>query len=165
MTAEPFAVPAWGNPLPGRFRLNTRDFWLGLLCLDGDTLSYLTADGAKFSAPVAQLTFSWRPGSTLKIPRCDVTARSTLYRLYFERPGDDAPEYDQTAAQRIGERMSSLGVLQNLGGVGDAFLVVRLLGQMIAFPAAVAEHRTAKANFTALRELVEARQRGRRDGS
>jgi hypothetical protein len=157
MTGQTFAVPAWCNPLPGKFRLNMKDFWVGLLCLDGSTLFYVTADEAKFSASVRQLQVRWRPGSTLKIPRCDVIAESTLYRLYFERPGYDAPEYDQSTAQRIGENMSDLGVLQHLGGVvGDAFLFVRLLGEVISFPAAVAEHRTAVANFTALRDRVEA---------
>jgi hypothetical protein len=157
MSTSRFAAPTWCNPLPGKFRLNFHDFWLGILCLDGDSLSFVTADDVKFSAPVRQLVFRWRPGTVVKIPRCDVIAGSTLYRFYFESPHDTAPEYDQTAAQRIGEKMSALGVLQHLGGVaGDAFLIVQLLGEVIAFPAAVAEHRTAVANFNMLRMQIEA---------
>jgi hypothetical protein len=53
----------------------------------------------------------------------------------------------------------------SLGDVGDAFLIVRLLGQVISVPAAVAEHRTAMAQLHCAAELVEARQLGRRDGS
>jgi hypothetical protein len=156
MTTQPFAVPAWCNPLPGKFRLNAKDFWLGLLCLDGSTLSYVTADAAKFSAPLAQLEIRWRSGNMLRMPRCDIIAKSTLYRLYFERWAD-APEYDRTVAERIGENMATLGVLQNLGGVvGDAFLIVQFLGELISFPAAVVEHRTAVANFNGLRERVGA---------
>jgi hypothetical protein len=98
-------------------------------------LSYVTDEAVRFSVPLHQLDIRWRPGHWWRIPGCDVHVGSTLYRLYLESPHDTAPEYDERAAQQIGEKMSALGALQHLSGVvGDAFLFVRLLASWSPSP-------------------------------
>jgi hypothetical protein len=108
------ALPAWCDPKRCTGRLSWDDIWVGLFCVDDDTIAYGTADGvvielSRSSATVKRMRGGWALGS-----RFELHAPDGSYRFHLNRPHPSAPTPDPSLFNDVAGYLSDSGQLLSL---------------------------------------------------
>jgi len=155
---EVLAVPAWCDPKRRMMRLSWHDIWVGLFCVDDDTVAYGTTDGVLIEVPRSRATVTWMRGGWAFGSRFELHPPDRSYRFYLNRPHQSAPTLDPSLVNDVAGYLSDGGDLLSLadGTLGMLGSIGGFVGDLTSTVAFMSGIRGGIRNAGALRERLVA---------
>jgi hypothetical protein len=111
---EVLVIPTWCDPKRRTVRLSWDDIWVGLFCVDDDTIAYGNAQGIVIEVPRSGATVKWMRGGWALGSRFELQTPDGLYRFYLNRPHPSAPTPEPSLLNNVAGFLSGGGQLLSL---------------------------------------------------
>jgi hypothetical protein len=164
------SMPAWWDPKDRTLMAGFSSFVPGLLCVDGDSIAFITPSARVFDCPLRETTLSMK--GFLQATTCSfrINCCDTIYRIWLTQPGGakklskdqlDGIERDQLEDERdrLEDIEGALNTASDAAGLvsvslADFFSVLSFIGQAALMHSTIRSLMKARRNYKLLQGRV-----------